>query len=349
VSLDQLNRLMEEKYLRGYWTREEPQSYEPSNPMRPFLWKWADIEPVLDGAAKYVDIAHAFRRNIGLDNPTGRSKTINMGLQLILPHEKARAHRHTAEAIRFVIEGNSKVWSTVDGEALVMEPGDLILTPNWSWHDHVNESSERVVWIDGLNVAIAGYLQLSFREDYPTPQQPVESPAEFSRHTAALARASWLKPSSSMPGLPYRYPWSETEKNLNALKNMPGDPCDGIFLRYVNPWNGGPTLPFISCAVQLLPPGMKTKTHRHTSISYYHVVRGSGATRAGETDLHWDRRDFFVVPPWSWHHHENQGSEDAILFSMSDESFLRPLGLYREEIEGETVRRERKYWFGSRY
>ena len=281
MSLEELNRLMEEKHLRGYWTREEPQAYEPSNTMQPFLWKWGDIEPVLDGAAKYIDIAHAFRRNIGLENPTGRSKTLNMGLQLILPHEKARAHRHTAEAIRFVIEGSAKVWSTVDGEALVMEPGDLILTPNWSWHDQVNESSERVVWVDGLNAAIAGYLQLSFREDYPTPQQPVESPAEFSRHAAAFARASWLTPSSSMPGAPYRYRWSETEKNLNALKNGPGDPCDGIFLRYVNPWSGGPTLPFISCAIQLLAAGGKTKAHRHTSVSYYHVVRGS-ARRARE-------------------------------------------------------------------
>jgi gentisate 1,2-dioxygenase len=270
-----------------------------------------------------------------------------MGMQLILPHEKARAHRHTAEAIRFVIEGSGKVWSTVEGEALVMEPGDLILTPNWTWHDHVNDSSERVVWVDGLNAAIAGYLQLSFREDYPTPQQPVESPPEFSRHAAALARASWLKPSASIPGVPYRYPWTETEKNLNILKNTAGDPCDGIFLRYVNPWDGGPTLPFISCAIQLLAPGMKTKAHRHTSVSYYHAVRGAGATRAGETDIQWRERDFFVVPPWAWHSHENLASEDAILFSMSDESFLRPLGLYREEIEGEKVRRERKYWFGG--
>jgi gentisate 1,2-dioxygenase len=347
MSLAELNRLMEEKHLKGYWTRGETPSYEPSAAMQPFHWKWADIEPVLDGAAKYVDIEHAFRRNIGLDNPTGRSKTINMGMQLILPHEKARAHRHTAEAIRFVIEGNGKVWSTVEGEALVMEPGDLILTPNWTWHDHVNESSERVVWVDGLNAAIAGYLQLSFREDYSKPQQPVESPAEFSRHASALARASWLKPSSSTPGVPYRYPWSETEKNLNVLKNTSGDPCDGIFLRYVNPWHGGPTLPFISCAIQLLTPGMKTRAHRHTSVGYYHVARGSGATRAGDADIHWNKKDFFVVPPWSWHQHENTGSEDAILFSMSDEAFLRPLGLYREEIEGEEVRRERKYWFGE--
>lgn len=93
MSLEQLNRLMKERHLKGYWTREEPQAYEPSSAMRPFLWKWTDIEPVLDGAAKYVDIARAFRRNIGLHNPTGNSKTIVMGLQLILPHEPPPLHQ----------------------------------------------------------------------------------------------------------------------------------------------------------------------------------------------------------------------------------------------------------------
>jgi len=348
MSLEELNRLLKEKNLRGYWTREEAPAYEPVVSMKPWLWKWADIQIALEGAAKHVSIAQAFRRNIGLENPTGHSKTINMGLQLILPHEKARAHRHTAEAIRFVIQGNAKVWSTVDGEAMAMEPGDLVLTPNWTWHDHVNESSEPVIWIDGLNAVISGYLGLSFREDYPTPQQPVEGLPDYSRHSAALARPTWLKPPSDLPGMPYRYPWAETVNSLNALKNSEGDPCDGVLLQYANPWNGGATLPFIACSVQLLQAGSKTRSHRHTSIHYYHVIQGTGVTQAGETSLEWGRRDFFIVPPWCRHSHENLGGEDAILFSMSDEPFLKPLGLYREEIEGDLVARERKRWFGTR-
>ena len=78
-----LNRWMKENNLKGYWTREEVQSYEPCLSMGPFL-KWSDIQVALEGAAKHVDLGHAFRRNIGLENSTGRSTTINMGLQFIL-------------------------------------------------------------------------------------------------------------------------------------------------------------------------------------------------------------------------------------------------------------------------
>lgn len=345
MNLEQLNHFMQQKHMRGYWAREEAPAYEPASALSPFVWKWTDVREVVELAAKYVDTSMAFRRNISLVNPSGNPKTITMGLQVVLPGEKVKAHRHTAEAIRFVIQGNARAWSTVDGEALIMEAGDLILTPNWTWHDHANESSEPVIWIDGLNAALMGHLQLAFREDYPRPQQPVEAPPDYNRRIASVTRPTWLEGEAALPGTPYRYPWTETETTLNALRGSDADPCDGVMLRYANPWSGGPTLPFFSCSIQLLRPGLKTKSHRHTSISSYHVVRGKGLTRAGETDLKWEDRDFFVVPPWAWHHHENLGSEDAILFSMSDWPFLKPFGLYREETEGEEVSRDRRGWF----
>jgi len=79
------------------------------------------------------------------------------------------------------------------------------------------------------------------------------------------------------------------------------------------------------------------------------VIQGTGVTRAGETDLNWGASDFFVVSPWCWHSHENVGGEDAMLFSMSDWPLLKPLGLYREEIEEEIVQRDRRHWFGPYY
>jgi gentisate 1,2-dioxygenase len=99
--------------------------------------------------------------------------------------------------------------------------------------------------------------------------------------------------------------------------------------------------------VQLLRPGLKTRSHRHTSLTYYYAVAGGGLTRVGDTGLHWGQKDFFVVPQWQWHSHENTGDEDALLFSMSDWPLLKPFGFYREEIEGETVSRERSRWLGS--
>jgi gentisate 1,2-dioxygenase len=35
-----------------------------------------------------------------------------------------------------------------------MAPGDLVLTPSWTWHDHGSESAEPVIWMDGLDVPL---------------------------------------------------------------------------------------------------------------------------------------------------------------------------------------------------
>jgi gentisate 1,2-dioxygenase len=271
-----------------------------------------------------------------------------MGVQIVPPGERARPHRHTIAAVRFIIEGNSKAWTVVEGEPMAAEPGDFILTPNWTWHEHVNDGAEPVIWIDALDAPLLRHLQLNFGENYPSQRAPLEAPKELSRHAASLARPVWLEEERSFPGATYRYTWSQILETLDALRNSSGEPCDGVVLRYANPWTGGPTLPTFSCAVQLLAPGLKTRAHRHTSVSFYHVVRGCGATQVGPRRLDWKARDFFMIPNWVWHAHENMGAEDAILFSLSDWPLLQPIGLYREEIEGEQGSRERSDLFGGK-
>ncbi len=64
------------------------------------------------------------------------------GLQLILPGEIAPCHRHTQNALRFVMEG-SGAFTALDGEKAIMQPFDLVLTPAGQWHDHGNETSSR--------------------------------------------------------------------------------------------------------------------------------------------------------------------------------------------------------------
>ncbi|HMS07841.1 MAG TPA: hypothetical protein PKD73_19060 [Burkholderiaceae bacterium] len=33
-----------------------------------------------------------------------------------------------------------------------MKQFDLILTPNWRWHDHGNPSNNPIIWLDGLGL-----------------------------------------------------------------------------------------------------------------------------------------------------------------------------------------------------
>jgi gentisate 1,2-dioxygenase len=85
----------------------------------------------------------AFRRNVNLQ--TG-SRTITMGFQIVLPGEAAPPHRHTNTALRFVIKGGG-AYTTSNGEPMIMYPGDLLIQPNWAWHDHV-KSFQRADHLD---------------------------------------------------------------------------------------------------------------------------------------------------------------------------------------------------------
>ena len=90
-------------------------------------------------------------------------------------------------AIRFIIEGTGS-YTAVDGERVYMEPGDLVLTPSWLWHDHGNETKERVVWMDGLDIPLIQSLEAMFFQFYSAQQVPATRPNNTSQ-AAVRARA----------------------------------------------------------------------------------------------------------------------------------------------------------------
>ena len=332
--LEQLNRELEEKNLVGYWNlvRGRGDDYEPKSSFEPCLWKWKDVSSALEKAGETLGLEDSFRRFIAFRTPSlnmTTTHTLLLGAQLVKPGEVAKAHHHTMGAIRFVIRGGG-AQTTVNGEPFPMYPGDLITTPSWTWHDHYNGSDEPIVWLDGADGPFIKYLEIGFGERFEKDQQPHSRAVNYSAYELAPARPSWVGADSPQPP-PYRYRWEETEKTLNALGERPGDPCDGILLRYVNPVNDGPTLPTLSCEMQMLRPGERTKEHRHTSSAIYHVFRGSGFTMIDGARHEWAAGDSFTVPLWRWHSHGNSGREPAALFVMNDRPLLDAFGFYREE------------------
>jgi gentisate 1,2-dioxygenase len=337
MSLDELNRELKENNLIGYWTIPNTSTgfREPEPGFRPFLWKWKNIRDALEKAAQHIRPEEAFRRFIGYQHPElklGTAHTLLLGAQMVCPREFAPAHRHTMEAIRFVVEGRGAT-TIVEGEPLPMEPGDLITTPSWSWHDHINSGDRPIVWLDGANGPMIHYYQVGFANPYHQAQQTVTRPAGWCRTTYGTLKPQ-ISTGPSMPATyrpPYRYPWEETQKSLETMAEAPGDPYDGLLLRYVDPVTGGPTLPTMACEIQLLRPGEKGRSHRHTHTVVYHAFKGSGATWISDQRFDWERGDSFVVPLWSWHSHENSSSEPAILFSINDRPAIESLGFFREE------------------
>ena len=329
--IDDFNQKLDKLNLVGYWGIPRSESFEPKGSFAPTIWRWNDVYAALMEAGDVLGMDDSLRRFIAFKSAgkVRTTHTLALGVQLVKPGEIARAHRHTMGAIRFVLEGGG-AQTTVEGEPFPMEPGDFITTPSRSWHDHYNGSDKPIIWLDGIEAPLMGLLEIGFAEIFSADQQPLTRPVDASRYDLGLARPAWMKTNSKQPP-PFRYRWADTEKALKALGETPGDPHDGLLLRYVNPLTGGPTLPTFSCEIQMLRPGETTKAHRHTSTAIYHAFRGSGFTVVGGTRFEWKQGDSFSVPLWNVHHHGNTSREPAILFSMNDRPLMEALDFYREE------------------
>ena len=111
----------------------------------PAQWKYEQARGALDAAGRLINTALAERRNLILFNPAedngyGTVRTLVAAYQMIMPGEWARSHRHTPNALRLILDSEPGTYTEVDGVNIAMEPGDVLLTPNWSSHGHGNDS-----------------------------------------------------------------------------------------------------------------------------------------------------------------------------------------------------------------
>jgi gentisate 1,2-dioxygenase len=288
-------------------------SVEPQSKAVPFLWHWRDLRPQAMRAAELVGTAQAERRVLRLTNPELpgiASNTLVANIQIVMPGEIARAHRHSGAALRFIIEGRGG-YTVVNGERVPMFPGDLVLTPNWSWHDHANDTDAPMIWLDGLDTPLVRMLDAGFYEEHPQERQGFGAPVNASQ---------------------WHYPMSEMRAALQRLAAAnTGDGCDGLVLEYINRVTGGPVMPTIACHMLLLRPGEKTRARRGVCCTNYHVVEGAGYSMVCGQRLEWEDKDVFTVPTWTFCEHVNSGDRPAFLFSFNDAPVMKALSLYREE------------------
>ena len=311
----------------------------PVTPCLPALWKYREVRPCLMESGELISAEEAERRVLVLENPGMRgasaiTHSLFAGLQLIMPGEIAPSHRHIQSALRFVIEGNG-AYTAVDGERITMRPGDFIITPSWTWHDHGNPGTEPVVWLDGLDVPMVSFFDSSFMERYPEAAQPVVRSEGDSqaRYGSNLLPLGYEQPSLTTPLFCYSY--ARTRGALEELRGSGPHPCHGLKLQYANPATGGYPMPTIGAFVQLLPAGFRGCPYRATDGTVYSVVEGRGRSHVAGKLLEWEEKDVFVVPSWAVARHECDA--DAVLFSFSDRPAQKALGLWREEAPAVTA------------
>jgi gentisate 1,2-dioxygenase len=307
---------------------------EPVTPVLPVHFDYdRDVRPHLMTAGSLITAEEAVRRVLILENPglggtSSITHSLYAGMQLILPGEVAPAHRHTQSALRFVIEG-SGAYTAVDGERTYMQPGDFVITPSWTWHDHGNETDTPMVWLDGLDIPLVRFLDAGFAEAANSACQTITRPDgdSLARYGQNLLPVDWVPSGGKNPI--FNYPYERSRSALaKMMANGPLDPCHGYKMRYVNPATGGAAMPTIGACLQALPAGVMTSGYQSTDSTVFVVTEGKGESWIGKTRFAWKPRDVFVVPSWAKIVH--QATVDAVLFSFSDRPVQQALGLWRE-------------------
>jgi gentisate 1,2-dioxygenase len=316
---------------------------EPRPAAIPHVWRYDTLRPLLLEAGRTVSTDEAERRVLVLENPglVGQhlaTDALYAGLQLLMPGEFARNHRHTAAALRFIVEGE-RAYTAVEGERCYMQPGDFIVTPAWAWHEHRSESDRPTVWLDVLDVALTRFLGAGFSERYVHDVYERALPPNDSayRYARNLLPVDFRRGAASPV---FSYPFERAYEALDHVRRHgPLDPCHGVKMQYIDPTSGGPAIPTLSTFLQLLPAGFSTTRYRATASSVVAVVRGRGRVGIGEGtaayELEFGPKDILAVP--SWQYVRIAADEETVLFSASDEAVHRKLGFWREQREETTT------------
>jgi gentisate 1,2-dioxygenase len=295
------------------------------------FWQWSTLRPLIDSAIELVSPRDVERRVLMLTDPSlnaaqraTTTKGLNAGLQILLPGETARPHRHTMDAIRFVLEGEGAV-TIVNGKECPMAEGDLVLTPGMCWHEHIHRGTKPIIWLDGLNSPLHRYLGTAEFEPGP-PKELIPALPD------AAFQVPNILPDGDVGGAlhspVFRYTYAAASAALDAA---PLGKDGSRRVRYTNPATGGAAMGLMEHALVQLDPGITTRPYRTTSNAICVAVEGHGMASIGNESFSWSPKDIFTVPQGNWITH-SAGSERARFFVMSDAPMFARLGLLKEEF-----------------
>ena len=293
-------------------------------------WPWSIVRPLIDQAIASVSPADVERRVLMLSDPVlsasrraTTTKGLNAGYQVLLPGESARPHRHSMDAIRLILEGEGAV-TIVNGKECPMAEGDLVLTPGWTWHEHVHRGTRPIIWLDGLNSPLHRYLGTAAFEPGPAREIPATIP-----DTAFVVPG--ILPESGHGATEHSPVFHYSSAAAKAAVAAAPKGRDGARrVRYVDPTTGGGAIALLDLQMVQLDSDTGTIPFRTTSNAVCAVVEGAGESLVGDQLFHWGPKDVFTLPQGNWIAHRTFG-ERARLFVYSDKEVFARLGLLKEE------------------
>jgi gentisate 1,2-dioxygenase len=323
-------------------------------------WQWKDYAPYLERISKIAaqadvsPIEFADRQSILLTNPGlgGRlqvTNTIRCAISIYNPGDVAPTHVHSPNASRTILSETGG-YTNIEGERCEAKRGDVILTPNGTWHDHGNDGSRPVIWIDMLDWPLMELLDCAWvDQNFTGPQADgaIQKTTHSDGYSGRLYGSGGLKPTfvshqrgwGNDPTPLFHFRGEEIRATLDGLRDEPGDPYEGIIVQLVNPVTGNAVFPTMNYSAQLVRSGEGFRMKRETCSTFIAVMDGSGYSEIDGQRFDWERNDILVVPPFEWRRHVNTGKEDAVLYTVTDAEILRRIGQYRAQgkLEDGTV------------
>ena len=301
----------------------------------PFVLRWSTVEPLIADAIAETTTENTERRVLLMANPAHPhdfvphrlTPVLQGAVQTLMPGESARPHRHTANALRFVLKDGGETYTVVDGKECRMQPRDVVLTPMDTWHGHYHKGSEPTVWYDVLDAAFAGYLDAGYFEVWKEGESVLPE---------TLADEGFVEPGLT-PVMPssvstvhsprFRYSWEATQR---ALEKAPIGDDGSRRVRFTNPYSGANAMPSLDCYMMALDKE-NTRDTRSTSGSMCIVAKGSGVSTINGEELSWNEFDVFTVPRWAWASHRASTDEGAVIFIVSDRACINQNSMLKEE------------------
>lgn len=331
LDLDAVRQAWRAAHLVPLW--ESPTAHKrPPGPVPAHLWKWEMVRPMVAEALNITSPSVVERRVLQLVSPQARTPEdestagiLAAAIQSLRPGESARPHRHSMNALRFVLEGSGAV-TVVDGKPCPMSRGDLILNPAWTWHGHRHDGDRPVIWLDVLDVPLHNYLGSAKFQPGPPDQMP-----------HAIAEDAFAAPNlvPEISGVPrsyspvFRYPYADACAAVGAAPLT----ADGTRrVRYANPLSGGSCVSLLDAwFVQIDPTGQSTVPVRTAGSAVCCVVDGHGESTIGESTFSWGPNDVFTLPAGNSVTHRCTSAEPARLFVVTDQEVWARLGLLENE------------------
>lgn len=339
IITDETRARLEQANTRPLWEVADGLGDRDRSLLEPIVWKGDELMELLreveDVPREIADELPYERRALIPVNPGlgwSVSPTILLGLQGFPANDRAIPHRHPHTAPRFILNGGEGLSTVVEGEALPGHDHDLLMTPSWKWHGHINESDERAVWLSIVDQAfVMEGLGLTTRELFDGDDWVYKPDGYYNNQFGALRPAGSESDGSRAP---YRFAWDHCYEVLleaEAENDDAHDPYNGVNMEYANPASGQPPLaPTFSLRLQLLRDGEVTDAHKHNAVELYYVIQGEGETDVDGETLSWEAGDLVQVPPFEYHSHASD-HEESILLGMTDAPLLEAFNLYREE------------------